>query len=169
MVEIPLTQGKVAIVDDEWACLAEFKWTARRDRDSDRWYARRGGPDGREIKMHRVILGITDRRLDTDHKNGDGLDNRDENLRPATRSQNLANQRVNRQNTSGFKGVYWDSGTGSRNKRWRARIKVNGKSRPLGGFASREEAGRAYDAAAREIHGEFACVNFPREGERGAR
>lgn len=94
-----------------------------------------------------------------DHINGNGLDNRRANLRPATPSQNTANARMPSDNTSGFKGVGWFARTG----RWRAYITYQGRQKHLGYFDIAEEAALAYDAAARELFGEFARPNFPAE------
>jgi hypothetical protein len=86
-----------------------------------------------------------------DHRDGDPSNNRWDNLRPATVSQNNANRRPNRNNKSGFKGV-----VRHRIGRWCARIKKNGRRYHLGSFATPEEAHAAYVAAARKLFGEFA-------------
>lgn len=88
--------------------------------------------------------------LDVDHINGVRSDNRIENLRLATKSQNSANRRA--QNPSGLKGISFIGKLG----KWQASIKINDKSTYLGLFASAEEASAAYFSKAREIHGEFA-------------
>ena len=87
---------------------------------------------------------------DIDHINGDGLDNRIANLRVATRSQNCANVGRRAHNTSGVKGIY------QHGMRWRASIRVKGKSKHLGCFGTPADAQAAYMAAAREHFGEFA-------------
>jgi hypothetical protein len=89
-----------------------------------------------------------------DHRNLDTLDNGIENLRDATHSQNHANARPQRNNTSGFKGVSWNEPR----RKWVAHIKVNGIQRNLGGFPTKEEASAAYEAAAIAAWGEFARV-----------
>lgn len=91
---------------------------------------------------------------DVDHINRDKADNRIENLRLATRSQNNANSCRPRTNTSGFKGVSWSNAVG----RWKAEIRARGKRYHLGYFDTPEEAHTAYCAAAKELHGEFARV-----------
>jgi hypothetical protein len=146
---IPLTQGKVAIVDDEdYPRLSQFKWYYIQDGQTG--YAVRGRRP--RIWMHRVILGITDG--DTDHQNGNGLDNRKENLRPCNRSQNCANRRKLHGAASKFKGVY-RSGSN-----WIARLQKRGTGRKsLGTFKTEQEASRAYNQAAKETYGEFALLN----------
>lgn len=111
---------------------------------------------GYEVKAHRaawyLMTGEWPEGL-LDHKNGVPPDNRWENLRKATSSQNHANRRVGKSNRSGYKGVYWDN---ARTK-WVAKIRHQGKDHHLGGFDCPEKASEAYCAAAVRIHGEFAC------------
>ncbi|MCP4599218.1 MAG: hypothetical protein GY847_01550 [Proteobacteria bacterium] len=107
-------------------------------------------------RLHRCIMdaGPTD---EIDHRNGNRLDNRKENLRVATRSQNMANTILRKNNTVGLKGVYPNK------KRWMARITVNYEYLHLGTFDTPEQAGRVYDEAAINHFGEFALLNFPRK------
>jgi len=99
-----------------------------------------------------------------DHVNQDQSDNRIENLRIATKSQNMANDGPRATNTSGYRGVTFDKKRG----KWVAMITKDYKVLHLGRFLDREDAARAYDAAAISLFGEFACLNFPSESERGA-
>jgi len=88
-----------------------------------------------------------------DHRDGDSLNDRWENLRLASHSQNMGNQRRRADNRSGFKGVSWDNFTG----RWVARIREpGGRYRNLGRFENAASASRAYMQAAQTLHGEFA-------------
>ena len=87
-----------------------------------------------------------------DHKDGNGLNNRWVNLRPATKRQNAANTGAPRNNTSGFKGVSLLKKTG----RYRAYITQDGRQRSLGNYDTAEAAHAAYAAAAAEVYGEFA-------------
>lgn len=158
-VEIPLTQGMAALVDDEDAerVLAQGKWYAHRNRHA--FYALRMSrrPDGsrQTIGLHTFLTGWPL----VDHINGDGLDNRRANLRPATDTENRRNARRRTDNTSGFRGVHWHKARGT----WRARISVDGQRVCLGYHPTADAAARAYDAAALVHHGEFAHLNFPGE------
>lgn len=164
---VDLTQGLVALVDeaDFERVVGAGKWHAHLSRGL--FYAGRnfpqrepGAPRQKRVHLHTFLTGWSL----VDHRNGDTLDNRRENLREATRSQNSRNAGRRADNTSGFKGVSWHSGS----RLWRAYITVNGQREELGSHKSPIEAARAYDAAAREHFGEFACVNFPLGMERGA-
>lgn len=90
-------------------------------------------------------------RGEVDHKNGNGLDNRKCNLRIATSSQNKANTKIRRDNTSGFKGVIWHKAS----NKWMARV----ADKYLGLFRSKYEAAKAYNQKAKEMFGEFARLN----------
>lgn len=106
--------------------------------------------------MHRMLLGVTDHRVEIDHIDGDGLNNRRANLRTATRAQNARNMMKSR-GRSRFKGVDFHKLT----NKWRARIVVNYVERFIGLFGAEEAAARAYDQAARKAFGKFARLNFP--------
>ena len=153
---IPLTHGLFAQVDDaDFDWLNQWKWCAVSNYSKyKRAYAARSvkeGPKWRTVRMHRLILGITDSEVLGDHRNGDSLDNRRSNLRTATPQQNSFNQRISRSNKSGFKGISYDQNTGS----WQAKITVNRRHKYLGRFKTPAEAAQAYTNAAQEIHGEF--------------
>jgi hypothetical protein len=158
MKEIQLTQGKIALVDDEdYLYLSQLKWHAVKvvSKCSSRWYANHSVKDGGgclSIRMHWLILGKS-----VDHVNGDGLDNRRSNLRLCSRMGNNRNQRRIPKVTAPYKGVR------RRIYRfrtmWEARIKVDGKVIYLGLYSTPEEAGIAYNDAAKVYHGEFASLN----------
>lgn len=154
-VTVPLTQGKFAIIDaEDWPLVGQFKWYARRD--GPRWYAQRG--DNRSsVHLHRFILDAPD-ELSVDHINGDGLDNRRENLRLATQSQNHANTPARKDNRLGLKGVSRRSA-----RSYAAEVARGGQRYYLGRFRTAEAAARAYDAKARELFGPFAHCNFPEQ------
>jgi hypothetical protein len=150
---VPLTQGYEAVIDAEDAPLVSgWNWYAR-VQPGGNYAIRTDGSSGKRIcvHLHRFIMDAPD-GLEVDHIDGDGLNNRRCNLRLATRSQNMRNQRLNSRNTSGFKGVSWDK----RDKKWLAYIKVYRKKIHLGSFDTPEDAHAAYCDAAARLHGEFA-------------
>lgn len=165
MREIPLTQGKVALVDDsdfEW--LSQWKWNAEPHQTKsgiqEIWYAKRliyTGVHSRSIKvyMHRFLLGISDFRTKVDHRDSDGLNNQRYNLRQSTNSQNSANSRKSLRNTSGFKGVHWYKPC----SKWQAQIRCGPRRFHLGYFANKVDAARAYNEAALHYFGDFARLN----------
>lgn len=160
MKTILLTQGKVALVDDEdFSRLNYFQWFAT-ESSNGRWYAHRntvGGSPRTIVPMHRAVLGAMPGDYDVDHIDRNGLNNQKDNLRYTTQAGNTANSVVRRDNKSGFKGVRWDK----RNKRWAAQITVSRKSLWLGYYLTAEDAAKCYDHAAIKYHGNFARTNFP--------
>jgi len=153
---IPLTQGKFAIVDPEdFDELCQYKWTAAKSPNT--FYAVRS-VQGRQIRMHRLITSAP-KGLVVDHRNHNGLDNRKENLRLCTRPENARNQRPQTGRSSKYKGVCWHKNQ----KKWTARVYSNGVTYHLGSFNSEIQAAKAYDKKARELFGQFACLNFPNE------
>lgn len=166
MREIPLARGRgVALVDDEdFDVLSALKW----HRHPGGYATRSVGPnrhtEKRTILMHRQIMAVTDRWQYVDHISGDKLDNRRENLRVCTPLESSWNLRKHRVTSSRFKGVRWEA----RCKKWQAEIGVNGRSKYLGVFDTEEEAAHVHDEAARLLRGEYARLNFPREGEQAA-
>lgn len=153
---IPLTKGKNAIVDTgDFDWLNKFNWHATYNNHKNCYYAQGSGPGNYYLSMSRMIAGLDygDPRI-ADHRNGDSLDNRRENVRIVTQAQNLMNKRKNKRNKSGFKGVV-RYGT-----RWRAQITVKGQRIILGTFVTREDAAKAYDHGSQIHHGEFGRTNF---------
>ena len=155
MRKIQLTQGKIALVDDE-----DFKWLSRWKWHICNGYAARKiyNPETQKTGdiryMHRVILA-TPKDLHTDHINGNPLDNRRINLRTCTNSQNNMNRHKTR-GSSKFKGVHWSK----KREKWQAQIWKDSKIRHLGRFVSEEEAALVYNKAARKLFGKFARVNI---------
>ncbi len=110
----------------------------------------------KKVWIHREVVGAIPEGLVVDHINGIKNDNRRENLRICTPSQNSANQKVRKSNTSGYKGVTKDP------YGWMARITCNGTREFLGIFKDKHDAGEAYNNAALKLHGEFAKLNIIR-------
>jgi HNH endonuclease len=154
-MEIKLTQGKVALIDDEdYDRISRYNWMASNEHGV--WYAvakiKKNGI-WTNLKMHRFLMSAKEDEI-VDHRDHDGLNNQKANLRRCTQSQNLSNQRKTR-GISKYKGLYfrkecnlWYAGAKSGNIRLRR-----------GGFSSEEAAALAYNEIARELHGEFACLN----------
>lgn len=155
-MEIVLGRGKyTAIIDEEdYNRVVGYKFCF-----TGGYAAARIKGTSKRIKLHRLIMNAPN-GVDVDHKNGNKLDCRKENLRLATDSQNHANSKIQRKRAhiqSRYKGVSW------RNRRggvWTAGIKVNYKTIYLGQYLTEEDAARAYDRAARDYFGEFARTNF---------
>jgi hypothetical protein len=142
-----------ALVDDEdYERVGQFKWFAMKT-GRDYIYAIRSKGKG-TVCMHRFIMN-TPKDMQTDHINGDTLDNRRSNLRICTKGENLQNQRVRRDNKSGYKGVVFLKSANM----YRAQIKKNGKVFYFGQFKEPREAAVAYNDAAKKLHGEFAYLN----------
>lgn len=161
VTEVPLTRGLVAIIDDEDAdrVFAAGSWCALirpHTAYAMRWAIR---PDGGQttIRLHNFLTGARY----VDHRDGDGLNNTRANLRPTNDQGNHRNRRKLTPTTSPYKGVHW-----SKHRHiWVAQIKVDRRGLHLGHFPTAEEAARAYDAAAAELFGDFARLNFPREDQ----
>jgi len=169
VIKIELTKGRQALVDEIDSDLGNLSWYTLNKGSLS--YARRNDYSrgkGKTILMHRIILSrLVGRPLDSlekcDHINRNGLDNRRENLRLATRAQNAANQKK-RVGPNSFKGVAWRMNhKNPKRGRWEASIRDEGKKIHLGYFASELEAARAYDRATLEHFGEFARTNFDKE------
>jgi len=145
--EIHCSDGSVVIVDaDDYEFLSKFRWHR-----ATRGYATA------TISMHRLIVGAPVGK-EVDHINGEPADNRKENLRLCTRSQNIANTRKPRRKNgcqSRYKGVHW----AKTNKKWVAIVAPNGKRYRR--YCDTElEAAKAYDEMAKRHFGEFARLNF---------
>lgn len=152
---IPLSKGEYGRVDDEdFERLNQHKWFI-----SANGYAVRNREDWKTnpglIRMHRVIMN-TPEGLDTDHRNGNKLDNRKRNLRICTRSQNNANIRKYKNKSSTYKGVCWDKSR----KKWLVSLKQGYNQIHIGRFDSEIHAAMAYDIWAKDLFGEFSYTNF---------
>lgn len=159
MKEIQLTQGFVALVDDaNFDLLNQFKWQAKVHKRIV--YAARtiriSKNKRKEIKMHRVVMGVTDGNIHIDHINHNGLDNREENLRTCTHKQNHGNRRKPIGCTSAYKGVSWHNG----HKKWVVQIIDSGQRIFISGFDKEIDAAKKYNELAVLHFGEFANLNI---------
>jgi hypothetical protein len=167
LVPLRWSDGLSAIVDeDDFEFISSMVWHAIPRIKATGYVATQYliGPYKKlKYAMHQVIVGIQPDGIDIDHRDGDGLNNRRANLRVCTRQQNMWNRRK-RKGKSPFKGVQLEKG----GKQIVACITLDGSRRRIGYFGSEIDAAHAYDEAARLHFGDFACVNFPRDGEQGA-
>lgn len=166
---IKLTQGKFAKVDDEdYNYLIQWKWYAQKN--DNNFYVQRSDK-GKSFFMHRVVMKCIEKDGKIiDHKNRDGLDNQKHNLRFSSIRGNCSNRTSF--GTSKYLGVClvkrknkWFNKKENKYKTaftssWTAQISFNNKHAYIGSFKTEEEAGRAYDKKALELHGEFANLNF---------
>jgi hypothetical protein len=140
---IPLTQGMFAMVDEEdYERIGNLKWYY----DKTGYACRRDMKTRKIVRMHRIIMEVKDKN-EVDHINGNGLDNRKSNLRICSHADNSKNMKIQKNNTSGFKGVCWDKQAG----KWRARI----GAKLVGLYKDKYEAVLAYEKASSEQFEEF--------------
>lgn len=157
MKEIQLTQGQVALVDDDmYEYLSQFKWQIRKHGKT--FYARRSLSqiNGKRhmIQMHHEIIGYPPKGFEVDHQNGNGLWNLRNNLRFVTHRQNCQNQK-NQKTSSRFPGVHWDKDK----QKWMAKIQINGICKNLGRFVDEHKAFFVYKQAVESI-GEKVIGDF---------
>jgi len=165
MKEIKLTQGKIALVDDDvFNYLNQFKWQALNIKRYNNYYAVRSTNSLSKGKhsffMHREIMK-TPKGMETDHIDHNGLNNQKHNLRICTTNENQRNQKVRGSSTSQYKGVRL-----MRVKHpygyyfyWGARIVMNKKIENIGNFKTETDAALAYNKRASKLFGEFANLN----------
>lgn len=160
MALIELSKGYKAIIDDEdYPFISQYRWYAHSSGKhvyacrTERFGLRKDNKK-RHIYLHRVLLSAKEEFVD--HVNGDTLDNRKNNLRLCSNSENSRNQ-INRKNkiNSKFKGVKKNANCST----WSARITFNRKEIYIGSFKNEEDAAKAYNKAALEYFGQFAKVN----------
>ncbi len=139
-----------ALIDlDDVDKVKNIKWH-RSDLQRSTYYCLSNDSEWKRI--HRLIMGVTDKNIVVDHINHNGLDNRKSNLRICTSGQNTCNCLTSKNNKSGHKGVYWSK----ERKKWCAQISINNKTKGLGRYDTIEEAIEAREKAAKEYYGEFA-------------
>jgi hypothetical protein len=161
--ELPLTQGKVALVDDEdyewlshWKCYANkrgYTYYALRSAWKDKY--------PHPIFMHREILGLVknDGKI-ADHRNRNGLHNWKENLRIVTPAISILNRKENKNNTSGYRGVSWNKNA----KKWIVNVGINKENKYCGLYLDPVIAAHIYDLEAIKYFGNNAILNFPETG-----
>jgi hypothetical protein len=155
-MELTISNGYKVLIDrEDYDLVKGFKWWAGSGGHGHTIYACAHGPNRSRIKMHRLIMEAKKGQI-VDHLNGCGLDNRKENLRFCSHSQNLANMHRMVMGSSRFKGVSWDKVK----QKWYAKITVNYKQISLGRYKVEEDAARAYDVAAKNNFGVHACLNL---------
>jgi len=143
---LALTKGKSAIVDDDlFDFLSQWKWCFDGHKYAVRNYL--VNKVNHRVYMHRLIAQTPDGLL-TDHINGDPLDNRRENLRNCTASENQLNTRLRKIGKSGYRGICFNE----KAKTWIVQIRV-------GGYKTKEEAVKVYNRLAKVAHGDFAKLN----------
>lgn len=148
-----LTNGACTLVDDDdYGWVIEHIWCFHTG-----YAARKIKINGKlkRIFMHRLI-NHTPANLETDHINGDKLDNRKTNLRSCDNARNQQNRQKASNKSSKYKGVHWHI----RDHKWVARIRVNGNQISLGTFQNEITAAYTYNIAAKEYFGEFARLNI---------
>lgn len=138
VAELKLSNGNFAIVDkDDFSKFVSHKWYQHNS-----GYAVRKPRGSSAIYMHRQVIECP-KGFEIDHINRNPLDNRKENLRAVSHSENSQNRPKQRNNTSGYKGVFFDK---RRNKWWSMKVK-NKKRIYLGTFNSAQEASKAYESS----------------------
>jgi hypothetical protein len=160
-IELPLTRGYSAIVDlDCPNMILECAWRPTFSRRRCYAVTSLKAKPARTVTLHRYLMPTA--IADIDHIDGDGLNNRMNNLRACTRTQNMANMGANAGGTSAFRGVCWNKQRG----KWQAQLGAAGSCGKrvihLGRFDNEEEAARAWDEAALEHYDPaFLRLNFP--------
>lgn len=151
-VKIPLTLGLSTLIErSDYDYVGRFKWCAQWNWKS---FIVKRHKDGKVVSLHREIMGNPEGMV-IDHINGNTLDNRRCNLRIATQTQNQRNEKLRKNNTSGFKGVHYSRLL----KKWIASIQDGPTTAYLGAFSTPELAAEAYDLAATLKDPEFCSTN----------
>jgi len=166
LLKFGYTFRKIYLGENEWTLVSPFDYYWLKNLN---WYLNGNGKEfyafrnvkvgpgkTKMVSMHRQIMDPPQHLL-VDHRNNNSLDNRRANLRLATHAENACNRpKIRTKTSSRYIGVYLEKRTG----RYTSKIRVNGKRLWLGRFTSETDAARAYDAAAKKYHGEFARLNF---------
>ncbi len=159
MKKIKLTQGQFALVDDEdYERVNKYKWTASYSKQSNSYVALRGIKKSlgkrKHVLMHRFIMNAPKGRV-VDHIHHNTLDNRKQELRTCTQSQNCMNARKTPSKSSKYKGVSWHKTI----KAWFAHIYIDGRNKYIGYYKTENQAALAYNKAALKYFGEYSYLN----------
>ena len=159
LIESPKYGNKEVIIDiEDWENIKQYRWFLSYQSKRNKFYVMAFlylNQKRIHIKLHRLILNVTNPKIQVDHRLGDTFDNRKEMLRKCTSVENTRNQIIRKNNTSGYKGVCWRRDI----KKWQTRICVNNKNKSVGFFKNKEKAALAYNKAALKYYGEFAKLN----------
>ncbi len=153
----------VILDDEDYDLVIDYKWCVMKDGNT--FYAmtkielkRCNGKRVRKyIKMHRMILGVTDKTKVVDHADRNGLNNQRNNIRVCNQMQNSWNQRKRVGASSKYIGVCWSK----HRRKWMAFLQIGGITNNIGFYSDEIEAAKARDTKSLELHGEFANLNFP--------
>lgn len=160
-------ENKPCYLDDiDYLIFNKLKWSLSNGKYTS--YARTR-ISGKNVFMHRLILGLTNPKILVDHKDRNGLNNQRENIRICTPSENQKNKKpsgvskyigvsrhVSKRKYKNKSGVIIEY---KAHPAWFSSIKYNGKYICLGRFKNEEDAAKAYNEAALKYHGEFARIN----------
>jgi hypothetical protein len=154
MREIPLTRGRIALVDDEdYAKLSQWRWCLNADKSGHETAS--AYINQKKVKMHRIIMGVTDQLICVDHIDGNPLNNQRSNLRLCSKAINNRNRKKIKVGHSIYKGVSWHK----RIEKWSSQIALNKEKIHIGYYLTEKEAAIAYDKAAIKLFGEHARTN----------
>lgn len=149
---------EIMIDTEDYDRIKNYRWHIQYVKHTNNFYVSsliKKNNKWKNYQLHRLLLNLTDPELQIDHKFGKTLDNRKSELRICNHSENVRNQKIHKNNKSGFKGV----SLYKLNNKWKAQINYNGKKIALGYYKTTNEAALAYNEAAKKYHGEFAMLN----------
>ncbi len=147
---------KMLVDDEDYDLLNQYNWSVKPHGKT--FYAVRTNTAKEgvsKIYAHRLLLNISDKKIEVDHVDNDGLNNQKYNLRACSHSLNGKNKRQTNKNTSKYKGVVPNS-----KNTFKSRITVNGKLITIGNFKDEQNAALAYNKAAIKYYGEYAKLNI---------
>lgn len=158
LIESPKYGDKEITIDTEdYDRVKNYRWFLNYQPKINKFYviAHDYKNNGRIVKLHRFILNLNNPNIECDHRFGDTFDNRKKVLRECDHFENMRNQKKQKTNTSGFKGVSWKKNL----NKWFVQIRANNKVKYLGIYEDKIEAAKVYNEAALKYHGEFAQIN----------